>query len=79
MAGPFPAGALFEDSSGLMSQAQSNRQKVQADEKMKEELTKEANRRIRALEERVDALVTDNASYVAKQSNANSDVFYRNG
>eukprot|EP00434_Breviolum_minutum_P005938 symbB.v1.2.005236.t1/scaffold302.1/size234775/5 len=54
-----------EDSSGLMSQAQSNRQKVQADEKMKEELTKEANRRIRALEERVDALVTDNASYVA--------------
>ena len=65
VAGPFPAGALFEDSSGLMSQAQSNRQKVQADEKMKEELTKEANRRIRALEERVDALVTDNASYVA--------------
>ena len=65
VAGPFPAGALFEDSSGLMSQAQSNRQKVQADEKMKEKLTKEANRRIRALEERVDALVTDNASYVA--------------
>ena len=65
VAGPFPAGALFEDSSGLMSQAQSNRQRVQVDEKMKEELTKEANRRIRALEERVDALVTDNASYVA--------------
>ena len=65
VAGPFPAGALFEDSSGLMSQAQSNRQKVQEDEKMKEELMKEANRRIRALEERVDTLATDNASYVA--------------
>ena len=63
--GPFPAGALFEDSSGLMSQAQSNRQRVQVDERMKEELTKEANRRIRALEERVDALVMDNASYAA--------------
>ena len=65
VAGPFPAGALFEDSSGLMSQAQSDQQKVQADEKRREEMTKEANRRIRALEERVDALVTDNASYVA--------------
>ena len=65
VAGPFPAGALFDNATGLMSQARSDQQRVQVDDEKRNELTKEANRRIKALEERVDALVMDNTSYMA--------------
>ena len=68
VAGPFPAGALFGDASGLMSQAQSDQQNVQGDEKRRDELTKEANRRITALEARVDTLIAENESYMADNS-----------
>ena len=68
VAGPFPAGALFGDASGLMSQAQSDQQDVQGDERRRDELTKEANRRITALEARVDILIAENESYMADNS-----------
>ena len=68
VAGPFPAGALFGDASGLMSQAQSDQQQVQGDISRREELTREANRRITALEARVDTLIAENESYMASNS-----------
>ena len=58
--GPFPAGGLFDNPAGLMDQRSHGG--TLTDEERKE-LTREANRRIRQLTERVDALIMDDGDY----------------
>ena len=58
--GPFPAGGLFDNPAGLMDQRRHGG--TLTDEERKE-LTREANRRIRQLTERVDALIMDDGDY----------------
>ena len=57
----FPVGGLFDDPAGLMNQQNPERQFTNEERK---EMTREANRRIRQLTERVDALIVDNENYM---------------
>ena len=57
----FPGGGLFDDPTGLMNQQNPERQLTNQE---RSEITREANRRIRQLTARVDALIVDNENYM---------------
>ena len=57
----FPVGGLFDDPAGLMNQQNPGRHLTSEE---RSEMTREANRRIRQLTERVDALIVDNENYM---------------
>ena len=69
VASPFPEGGLFDNPAGLMDQ-QSHGGTLTNEER--KELRREANRRIRQLTERVDALIVDRTNHPHPRQDASS-------